>query len=65
MEYKVGDRVKYRCPMKIHANGEIEIIYKVIDAKQEYYKDKIMYVIKFDLTCYPDHVVEEDIIGSW
>lgn len=64
MNYKVGDKVKYRCPIKLHANGEIERIYKVLDSKDEYYRDKIMYAIKFDDACYADHVVEEDIIGN-
>lgn len=65
MRYEVGDKVKYRCPIKLQANGEIEIIYKVLDSKDEYYRDKIIYVINFDDVCYADYVVEEDIIGTW
>ena len=29
MRYEVGDKVKYRCPIKLQANGEIERIYIV------------------------------------
>ena len=59
--YRVGDKVKYRCPMKLETEGKILAKFKVLE---DLYgnTDAVVYLINYDVRCNDDFVFEENII---
>ena len=59
--YKVKDRIKYKCPMKLENEGTIIAKFKVLE---DFYdnKDAIVYLVSYDERCREDFVFEENII---
>lgn len=61
--YKVGDRIKYKCPFKIQSEGMIVSKLKLLEGSCG--KDgSIVYLVEYDLRCTDDFVLEEDVIGK-
>ena len=62
MKFKVGDSIKYICPMKLDTVGEIVSVHKILDSTNKSEIGKILYLVKYDNVCYEDHVLEDDIL---
>ena len=59
--YKVRDRIKYKCPMKLENEGIIIAKFKVLD---DIYNNvnAIVYLVSYDERFREDFVFEENII---
>ena len=59
--YKVRDRIKYKCPMKLENEGTIIAKFKVLD---DIYNNvnAIVYLVSYDERYREDFVFEENII---
>lgn len=62
INYKTGDKVKYITTTGVQREGVILQINLILNAVFKFMEGTIEYIVEYDETCYPDRVIEEDII---